>query len=342
VAHYNELLLAYESLTSMPPTWQAEMAESFTDPLALLRFLGLNPDAYREGLDAERLFPFRVTRHYARQIRQGHINDPLLRQVLPVGAEKLEYPGYGADPVGDLASISTPGLLHKYAGRALLITTGACAIHCRYCFRREFPYDTNLLARSRESEVLAAIAADTSLHEIILSGGDPLVLGDDRLSQLIAGLATIPHLKRLRLHSRLPVVLPNRITPELTATLSQSRLDSVLVIHANHAQELDVEVQNALTRLRDSGVLLLNQAVLLRGVNDDALSLAALSERLFECGTLPYYLHMLDRARGTAHFEVSDERARQLMTTLRESLPGYLVPKLVREEPGAPGKTPIF
>lgn len=324
----------------MHPAWQAELADSYTDPSELLRFLGLDPRDFPAPHRAAG-FPFRVTRSYAARMGKGDPADPLLRQVLPLAAELAEQPGFVADPVGDLAANPAPGLLQKYRGRALLVTTGACAIHCRYCFRREFPYEANPLGKRFERAALDFIAGDESLHEVILSGGDPLVLGDDRLAALVAGIAAIPHVRRLRVHSRLPVVLPSRITAELVRVLTGSRLKPVLVIHANHPAEFDAAVGAALDRPRAAGIALLNQAVLLRGVNDDAATLIRLSETLFEHGVLPYYLHLLDRARGTAHFEVEEARGRELLRDMREALPGYLVPKLVREVEGEAYKRPI-
>jgi EF-P beta-lysylation protein EpmB len=321
--------------------WQAELADSFIDPLDLLAFLEIDATEIPAMREASRRFPFRVPRGYANRMIKRDRADPLLRQVLPLGEELMDHAGFIADPVGDLPAVSTPGVLHKYRGRVLLITTGACAIHCRYCFRREFPYESNLLGKRREQEALDCIALDTSLREVILSGGDPLVLSDERLARLVAALGAIPHVERLRIHTRLPLVLPSRITAELVRGLTETRLRTVLVIHANHPREFDGAVKEALDRLRGAGVTLLNQSVLLKGVNDDAETLIRLSEALFEHGVLPYYLHLLDKARGTAYFEVPEEEARRLLLALRERLPGYLVPKLVREEAGKPFKTPI-
>jgi EF-P beta-lysylation protein EpmB len=325
----------------MRPLWQAELAESFTDPFELLAFLELDPEEFPKLHEASRHFPFRVTRNYADRMRKRDPADPLLRQVLPLAEELADHTGFVADPVGDLAAISGPGLLYKYRGRVLLLATGACAIHCRYCFRREFPYESHLLGKSREQEALAVIADDPTIREVILSGGDPLVLSDERLARLVVGVGAIPHVERLRLHTRLPIVLPSRITPELVRCLTDTRLRTVLVVHANHPAEFDASVERALAELRRTGITLLNQAVLLRNVNDNTETLAELSEALFEHGVLPYYLHLLDKARGTAHFEVSAERAKSLLRDLREQLPGYLVPRLVREEAGQAFKTPI-
>jgi EF-P beta-lysylation protein EpmB len=324
---------------SPAPAWRAELAQAFSRVEDLLAYLELPLDGLESARLAAGRFPFRVTRSYAARMAKGDPADPLLRQVLPVSEELAEHAGFAADPVGDLSAMVAPGLLHKYQGRALLITTGACAIHCRYCFRREFPYGEGQLTHGREAEALARIAADPALAEIILSGGDPLVLDDARLGQLIGRIAAISHVRRLRIHSRLPLVLPARATPALAALLQDTRLDVALVVHANHAQELNAETARALARLRAAGVMLLNQSVLLQGVNDTLGALADLSEALFSQGVLPYYLHLLDRAQGTAHFEVGEAQARRLHEALRRRLPGYLVPRLAREDSGAPYKT---
>ncbi len=321
--------------------WKAELAASFTRIEALLNYLGLPHDGLEHRRQAADGFSFRVTQAFAGRMRKGDPDDPLLLQVLPKGEELEEQSGFLADPVGDLQSIAAPGLLHKYHGRALLITTGACAINCRYCFRRQFPYADGHLSRSREAEALAYIAADAGIGEVILSGGDPLVLDDVRLGALIGAIAAIPHVSRLRIHTRLPVVLPSRVTPQLAQLLSSTRLATVLVIHANHAREFDADVGAGLRRLRQAGMILLNQSVLLKGVNDDTETLAELSETLFDHGVLPYYLHLLDKAKGTGHFDVSEEHALVLHEALRRRLPGYLVPRLVREIPGEPYKTLI-
>ena len=320
-------------------SWKAELAASFTRIEDLLDYLALSSHPRQGRGEAAGKFAFRVTRAFAARMRKGDPADPLLRQVLPAAEELREWPGFLADPVGDLQAVAVPGLLHKYQGRALLIATGACAINCRYCFRREFPYADGHASRSREAQALAHIANDASLREVILSGGDPLVLDDERLVKLVAGLSAIPHLVRLRIHSRLPVVLPARVTPRLLQILAATRLKPVLVIHANHANEFDAEVGQALARLREAGVVLLNQSVLLRGVNDRVDTLAELSETLFAQGVLPYYLHLLDKAHGTGHFDTAEPDALVLYEGLRRRLPGYLVPKLVRELAGEPYKT---
>jgi len=319
--------------------WKAELAASFTRLDDLLAYLELPSEPTNRSGEAAGRFAFRVTAAFAGRMRKGDPNDPLLRQVLPTNNELLDWPGFMADPVGDLQAVAVPGLLHKYQGRALLITTGACAINCRYCFRREFPYGDAQLSRSREAEVLAHIAADTSISEVILSGGDPLVLDDARLGDLIEGIAAIPHVRRLRIHSRLPIVLPSRVTTRLVQLLTETRLKPVLVIHGNHANEFDSSVKQGLSRLRLADVALLNQSVLLKGVNDTADALVNLSEALFDVGVLPYYLHLLDKAQGTGHFDLTEQTALALWEEMRCRLPGYLVPRLVREVAGVPYKS---
>ena len=320
-------------------SWRAELAASFTRIEDLLEFLELPPRDLDAGRLAAGRFPFRVTRSYAARMRPGDPTDPLLRQVLPVADELLGRPGFVADPVGDLQAVVAPGVLQKYHGRALVIATGACAINCRYCFRREFPYGESQLGRQREDEALTHIAADSTITEVILSGGDPLVLSDERLGFLVDKIAAIAHVERLRIHTRLPIVLPSRITPDLADMLAGSRLKALVVVHANHAREFDGEVNAALSELRRAGVFLLNQSVLLRGVNDAVHTLVALSKTLFAYGVLPYYLHVLDAASGTGHFDVPLMDALALHDELKQCLPGYLVPKLVREVAGEPYKT---
>jgi len=322
-----------------PPAWQQALQDAVSDPAELLALLGLGPEWLEPARAAARRFPLRVPRGFLARMRRGDPRDPLLLQVLPLGAELDEVPGYVADPVGDLAAKAGPGLLHKYEGRALLVTTGACAVHCRYCFRRHFPYEDENASRAGFGPALDAIRADPGIGEVILSGGDPLTLSDRRLATLFAGLRGIPQVRRIRIHTRLPIVLPERIDDAFLEAWSAVPLQKVVVVHANHAGEIDGDVRAAIARLRTAGTTVLNQTVLLRGVNDTVADLAALSEALFAAGVLPYYLHVLDRVAGAAHFDLALQDAQHLMAELATHLPGYLVPRLVREEPGAPAKT---
>ena len=323
------------------PRWQQLWREAVTDPLELLALVGLGGRAGELLAGRDTGFPLRVPRGFIARMRHADADDPLLLQVLPRPAELDDVPGYRFDAVGDADARTASGVLQKYAGRALLIATGSCAIHCRYCFRRHFPYAEETAAAGRWREALARLGADETVSEVILSGGDPLSLSTARLAELGEGLAGLPHIRRLRIHTRLPVVLPERVDGELLDWLAGLELERVIVLHANHANELDHAVAEACLRLRASGALLLNQAVLLRGVNDDVDTLADLSNRLMACGVLPYYLHQLDRVAGAAAFEVDDAHARQLAEGLRARLPGYLVPRLVREIAGADAKTPL-
>lgn len=323
------------------PAWQTALANAVSDRAELLRLLEL-PPASVDAPSASTAFRLRVPRPYVARMRKGDPRDPLLRQVLPIDAEDAPD-GWGLlDPVGDGDAEVVPGVLHKYHGRVLLVATGACAVHCRYCFRRHFDYGSSNPAQAGWAAALGWLRDHADIREVILSGGDPLSLSDGRLAALSAALEAIPHLSRLRIHTRLPIVLPERVDDELLAWLSRSRLKPVMVLHANHPNELDEAVRAAAGALRAAGVTLLNQAVLLRGVNDDEDALVALSERLYDCGILPYYLHRLDPVRGAGHFAVADEHARALLRALRERLPGYLVPRFVREEPGAPHKLDVI
>ncbi|NGP52915.1 EF-P beta-lysylation protein EpmB [Thioalkalivibrio sp. XN8] len=321
--------------------WRRELAAAVTDPAELLELLGLDPGLLPGARAATAHFGLKVPRSFITRMRPGDPHDPLLRQVLPLGAETLETPGYGADPVGDLAALRAPGVLAKYRGRALLMTTGGCAVNCRYCFRREFPYDSGALTPTRLSAAVAELAALPGLDEVILSGGDPLALPTARLARITAALAGLPGLRRLRLHTRTPVVLPARVDELLLGWLRGLPWPVAMVVHVNHPRELSPELRAALAALAGTGARLLNQAVLLRGVNDDAEVLAELSAALFDAGVLPYYLHLLDRARGTAHFEVPAAEAVALHGELAARLPGYLVPRLVQEVEGAPAKLPV-
>ncbi|MBB3184721.1 EF-P beta-lysylation protein EpmB [Halomonas fontilapidosi] len=321
--------------------WQTQLARAIRDPRELCRRLGLDETWWPGAERGHALFEVRVPEAYLARIRPGDPADPLLRQVLPLAEEALPTPGYVADPLEEAEHAPAPGLIHKYAGRVLLIASPACAVNCRYCFRRHFPYEENAPSRAQWERTLDTLRDDSSLHEAILSGGDPLAASDRQLAWLVERLGTIPHLKRLRLHTRLPVVIPERIDDALLGWLSATRLQKVMVLHINHANEIDEAVVAACRRLSDAGVTLLNQSVLLRGVNDSVEALAALSERLFEAGILPYYLHVLDPVAGAAHFDVSDDQARELVAGLRKQLPGFLMPRLVREIPGEASKTTL-
>jgi EF-P beta-lysylation protein EpmB len=321
-----------------PAEWTGQMP-LIRDAATLLERLDLTPEQAGFSPAAARDFPLRVPRAYVDRMTPGDPADPLLRQVLAIEAENDAVAGFGPDPVGESEHSPVPGVLHKYAGRALLVATGACAVHCRYCFRRHFPYQEQMATGSRLEQALAWLADRPDIDEVILSGGDPLSLSDRRLAELLGELAAIPHLRRLRIHTRLPVVEPARLTARLRALLADQRWQSVLVLHANHGRELSADLEAGLAPLRGAGVTLLNQAVLLQGVNDSADALADLGERLFAAGVLPYYLHLLDPVDGAAHFEVDEAVARSLHDQLRARLPGYLVPRLVREQSGAPAKT---
>lgn len=317
------------------------MKTAIRDPAELCRRLELDASWIEPARRAAELFPLFAPRDFVDRMKPGDPRDPLLLQVLPLGAELESSPGFSNDPVGDRAALAAPGLLQKYSGRALLITTGACAVHCRYCFRRHYPYHETPKSLTAWEPALAAIAADTSLHEVILSGGDPLTLNDSVLADLSRRLGAVPHLRRLRVHTRLPLMIPARVTESLRAWLTGSRLAPILVLHANHAAELSGEAAGAVSRLADAGVMLLNQSVLLRGINDDAETLVELSERLIDLRVIPYYLHQLDRVQGARHFEVDVERGKSLMRELRARLPGYAVPRYVIELPGEISKRPL-
>ena len=320
------------------PGWQRQQADLITDPAELLSLLQLEAESLPEMLAAAQDFPLRVPRGYVRLMEPGNPDDPLLRQVLSVPAELREEEGYSSDPLEEASHTPVPGLLHKYHGRALLVVTGACAVHCRYCFRRHFPYQSHLSGK-RWDQALEWLASRSDIREVILSGGDPLTLNNRRLQELLAALAKIPHLRRLRIHSRTPVVIPERLDGPLLALLSDARWQTALVLHANHSREISDELVNRCRQWRRQGITLLNQSVLLAGVNDSVDALEALSDRLHEAGVMPYYLHQLDAVQGAAHFAVSDSVAMQLHKELRSRLPGFLVPRLSREEPGEPAKT---
>jgi EF-P beta-lysylation protein EpmB len=332
-------MIAVKSVPRHTAVWQRELAQAVVDPVELLNMLGLAAVLGPAQRTAHRQFPLRVPRPYVARMNKHDPADPLLRQVLPSAEETRIASGFCGDPLGERQAMAAPGVLHKYRGRVLLIATGACGIHCRYCFRREFPYAQAQVGAASWKAALRYLEQHADVHEVILSGGDPLTLSNRRLALLIDGLAGISHIRRLRIHSRQPIVLPERIDDGLLELLSHTSFQAVMVVHANHPQEIDQSVRSALGRLAAAGVTLFNQAVLLRAVNDSADTLAALSEALFTAQVIPYYLHQLDRVRGAAHFEVPEQRAVALLQDIRARLPGYLVPRLVREDRGATAKT---
>lgn len=334
-------MLARSEACCQEATWKRELRRAIRRPDQLIDTLDLDPELLPAAHAAARSFRLLVPQGFAALMKRSDPNDPLLRQVLPRAEEQTNPPGFCVDPLGERAALRAPGLLQKYPGRALLLVSDACAIHCRYCFRRHHPTAGDCGLSARTGNAVAQLARDASISEVILSGGDPLMLDDPALDSLIARLGTVPHLRRLRLHTRLPIVLPSRVTEGLCRTLTRSRLQSIVVVHTNHARELGTEARSALKQLRGTGTTLLNQSVLLRGINDDAQQLAELSEALFECAVLPYYLHLLDRVSGAAHFEVDEAAAPRILERLQTLLPGYLVPRFVREIAGGSAKIPI-
>jgi EF-P beta-lysylation protein EpmB len=340
------------------PVWQKEMQEAFRTLEPLLRFLELDPGAPRHSLSpaprgekplesrespADPAFPILVPKSFAARMAKGDWNDPLLLQVLPQARENAAAAGFHPDAVGDLPSQVVPGLLHKYASRALLMVSHQCAVHCRYCFRREFPYGDLPRGQAGWDQAWEYLEHADGVDEIVLSGGDPLFLDNRRLERILDRARGIPRIRTIRFHTRLPIVLPSRVEPGLLALLSSAAAEKsiIVVVHANHGNEIDAACGRALDALRGAGAMLLNQAVLLAGINDDADVLADLSRALLRHGTLPYYLHQLDRVTGTAHFETGESRGRELIERMREMLPGYAVPRYVRETAGEPYKTPL-
>ena len=323
------------------PAWQTALKNSITTIDALLRQLDLYAADVGMSESACKSFPLRVPLSFVQRMKKGNPKDPLLRQVLPLQQELVNTPGYTHDPLGEEAVSKAPGLLHKYHGRILLTITGACAINCRYCFRRHFPYSRHGIDSRGWEPAINYIKHNADIQEVILSGGDPLVAKDSHLAALVGRLTTIRHIKRLRIHTRLPIVLPERINDELLAWLRNTPLDKVMVIHCNHPQEVNNNVGNALRKLRQLPVTILNQAVLLKGVNDSADTLIDLNNILFKYGVMPYYLSLLDQVAGAAHFNVTQKEAVTILQELMQRLPGYLVPKLVKEQQGATSKIPI-
>lgn len=325
----------------MQASWQQSLQNLITKPSDLLQALGLSEDLLSPAIRASEDFALRVPQEFLQRIKPGDIHDPLLRQVLPIGDELSSAENFVLDPLQEQDVNPIKGLLHKYHGRVLLTVAPSCAINCRYCFRRHFPYSENNPGTKGWGEAIEYIQNDNSIHEVIYSGGDPLMVADEQLAQLTQKIETIEHVSTLRIHTRLPIVIPQRIDEKFLAWVSATRLKVVLVIHSNHAQELDDSVQQSMAKCLAAGVVVLNQSVLLRGVNDSVSALSDLSRRLFEVGVLPYYLHLLDKVKGAQHFDVSEDRAKSLIQELLAVLPGYLVPKLVQELPNNASKIPI-
>ena len=320
--------------------WQKELANVVTDPKHLLEMLHINANAYQQHFNARQLFPVRVPIPFIQRMKKGNFNDPLLQQVMPLADEFLTVDGFSPDPLAEHDTAAT-GLLHKYKHRVLMMVKTGCAVNCRYCFRRHFPYQDNSPSKQNWQEALNYIRKHTEINEVIFSGGDPLMAKDDHLAWLIEQLEQIPHLRRLRIHSRLPVVIPSRITKQLVAILKNSCLKSVVVLHINHANEIDDDLVSAIALLKQAYIPLFNQSVLLKGINDNVDALGELSEKSFDCGIQPYYLYLLDKVQGAAHFEVEEQQAIAIYKALLARLPGFLMPKLVREIAGEANKTTI-
>ncbi|MDE1324452.1 EF-P beta-lysylation protein EpmB [Vibrio aestuarianus] len=325
---------------SVEQNWLQQLTNAISNPADLLQILEIDPSLWQNGFEARKLFALRVPQSFVERMEKGNPYDPLLRQVLPLSEEFEWHQGYSTDPLEEQNN-AIPGLLHKYKNRALMIVKGGCAVNCRYCFRRHFPYQENKGSKTVWQQSLDYIAAHPELNEVILSGGDPLMAKDHELKWLIDAISQIPHIKRLRIHSRLPVVIPARITDSLCELLQDTRLQVILVTHINHANEISLDLKQQMNRLRAINVTLLNQGVLLKGVNDSIKAQVQLSETLFDAGILPYYLHVLDKVQGAAHFFVSDQQAKDIMAGVIEQVSGYLVPKLTREIGGRSSKTPL-
>ncbi|WP_372964360.1 EF-P beta-lysylation protein EpmB [Marinobacter sp.] len=330
------------SATTENQNWQQILSHSVCQPEHLLARMGLPAQQWLKGAKSgHEHFPIRVPEPFIQRMEPGNPDDPLLRQVLPLADESIDQPGFIKDPLEEKTASQIPGLIRKYQTRALLMVTGQCAINCRYCFRRHFPYNDHKLSPEDRSQIITSLTASPEINEVILSGGDPLAVNDRLLAQWANMLESVPHLRRLRIHSRLPVVIPQRVCDEMLSWLNRSRLQKVIVVHVNHPAEIDQATRLAFKKLKDAGVTLLNQSVILKGVNDSSVTLSELSEVLFDAGVLPYYLHAFDPVAGAHHFNVSDAKAAEIVREMLEYLPGFLVPKLVREVPGQPSKTPI-
>jgi L-lysine 2,3-aminomutase len=325
---------ATSKATDTPCHWQEVLADSITDPDQLCQMLGLPPTAAEEARQAANAFGLLVPRPYLARIRPGDLQDPLLRQILPVRGESEPAAGFSRDPLCESDASPAAGLLAKYQGRSLIVTTGRCGVHCRFCFRRHRPSASAPSDPLHSPEILALLRADSSLHEVILSGGDPLTLNNDVLAACATKIAQIAHVRRLRLHTRMPIVVPQRVDADLLRWIGASPLTVSIVLHVNHPAEIDQPVADAIGQMADAGIPLFSQSVLLRGVNDQIDALAELFERLVDLRVTPYYLHQLDRVAGAAHFEVPEREGLDLASKLRALLPGYAVPRYVRDIPG--------
>ncbi|MEW6989081.1 EF-P beta-lysylation protein EpmB [Colwelliaceae bacterium 6441] len=321
-------------------SWQKELANVVTDPQKLLQALEICPENYLQHFKARQLFPVRVPQPFIDRMKKGDINDPLLKQVMPLSQEFVVTDGFSNDPLEEHDTVAE-GLLHKYKHRVLMIVKSGCAINCRYCFRRHFPYQDNSPNKQRWQAALTYMAQHKEVNEVIFSGGDPLMASDEHLSWLIEQLEKIPHIKRLRIHSRMAIVIPQRITDKLVELLKNTRLKPTIVFHINHENEIDQHVTNAIAPLREARIPLFNQSVLLKGVNDNADVLCQLSEKLFDEGILPYYLHLFDKVQGVAHFHIDEQAAKNIVRDMMAKLPGFLMPKVVREIAGEANKTPF-
>jgi EF-P beta-lysylation protein EpmB len=326
---------------TITPDWKVELSRSVTTIDELLGSLNLKATELSASQQAIADFPLRVPRPFIARMQANNPDDPLLLQVLPVKAELSSVDGYSPDPLDEAAHNPIAGIVHKYANRLLLVISPTCAINCRYCFRRHFPYQENRQSKEQWQTALDYIRSATEINEVIYSGGDPLAANDHFLAWLTEQIADIKHIKRLRIHTRLPVVIPSRIDSKFLAWATATRLKPIVVLHINHANEIDNDVVESIKRLQSCGIKVLNQSVLLHGINDSADGLAELSEKLFDCDVMPYYLHLFDPVAGASHFEIDEKRAKKIYADLQAILPGFLVPKLVREIPNKNSKTTI-
>jgi EF-P beta-lysylation protein EpmB len=324
--------------SSPVPLWRQILRTNFLNWEKLADFLQLSVKQ-REEVEISPQFILNLPLRLAQKMAKGTLEDPIVKQFLPTKQERVLSERFLRDPVGDLFCRPEPKLLHKYEGRALLVCTSACAMHCRYCFRQNFDYDTQDKAFTEEFKY---IAQDSTIHEIILSGGDPLSLSDERLKYLLDSIQACPHIRRIRFHTRFPIGIPERIDPSFLKLIEQIEKQVYFVVHINHPNELDEEIFSRLAALQRKGVVVLNQSVLLKGVNNNVETLVALCEKLADRGIIPYYLHQLDRVQGAAHFEVSEKEGMKLMQEISKKLSGYALPRYVRETAGEPGKSPIF